>query len=77
MDGCPLGLELVVEDKPTEFSCDIVQYVNSPDMLCIIHFFSNVSLDVSLHCAIVQYTNRYVRHACYKIVLIDTHLFCG
>ena len=21
MDGCPLGLELVVEDKPTEFSC--------------------------------------------------------
>ena len=22
MDGCPLGLELVVEDKPTEFSCN-------------------------------------------------------
>ena len=21
MDGCPLGLGLVVEDKPTEFSC--------------------------------------------------------
>ena len=22
MDGCPLGLGLVVEDKPTEFSCN-------------------------------------------------------
>ena len=22
MDGCPLGLGLVVEDKPTEFSCE-------------------------------------------------------
>ena len=22
MDGCPLGLGLVVEDKPTKFSCD-------------------------------------------------------
>ena len=21
MDGCPLGLGLVAEDKPTEFSC--------------------------------------------------------
>ena len=21
MDGCPLGLGLVVEDEPTEFSC--------------------------------------------------------
>ena len=24
MDGCPLGLGLVVEDKPTEFSCTYV-----------------------------------------------------
>ena len=23
MDGCPLGLGLVVEDKPTEFSCTV------------------------------------------------------
>ena len=23
MDGCPLGLGLVVEDKPTEFSCTL------------------------------------------------------
>ena len=23
MDGCPLGLGLVVEDKPTEFSCEL------------------------------------------------------
>ena len=23
MDGCPLGLGLVVEDKPTEFSCHL------------------------------------------------------
>ena len=23
MDGCPLGLGLVVEDKPTEFSCSM------------------------------------------------------
>ena len=26
MDGCPLGLGLVIEDKPTEFSC--MSYVN-------------------------------------------------
>ena len=26
MDGCPLGLGLVVEDKPTEFSCIIAQH---------------------------------------------------
>ncbi len=25
MDGCPLGLGLVVEDKPTEFSCVCAQ----------------------------------------------------
>ena len=25
MDGCPLGLGLVVEDKPTEFSCRTFQ----------------------------------------------------
>ena len=24
MDGCPLGLGLVVEDKPTEFSCSVL-----------------------------------------------------
>ncbi len=24
MDGCPLGLGLVVEDKPTEFSCSML-----------------------------------------------------
>ena len=24
MDGCPLGLGLVVEDKPTEFSCKLL-----------------------------------------------------
>ena len=26
MDGCPLGLGLVVEDKPTEFSCTCTMY---------------------------------------------------
>ena len=29
MDGCPLGLGLVVEDKPTEFLCDIHLLLNS------------------------------------------------
>ncbi len=27
MDGCPLGLGLVVEDKPTEFSCSMHVHV--------------------------------------------------
>ena len=38
MDGCPLGLGLVVEDKPTEFSCD--------DLTCSIvlnRYVSNIS----------------------------------
>ena len=30
MDGCPLGLGLVVEDKPTEFSC---MGVSGPSLL--------------------------------------------
>ena len=30
MDGCPLGLGLVVEDKPTEFSCS---YLTSSSVL--------------------------------------------
>ena len=30
MDGCPLGLGLVVEDKPTEFSCS---YTPSSNLL--------------------------------------------
>ena len=34
MDGCPLGLGLVVEDKPTEFSCIVY---SSP---CRIHYSS-------------------------------------
>ena len=28
MDGCPLGLGLVVEDKPTEFSCSSAKDLN-------------------------------------------------
>ena len=28
MDGCPLGLGLVVEDKPTEFSCTLLLFYN-------------------------------------------------
>ena len=31
MDGCPLGLGLVVEDKPTEFSC----------LIAILHFLEH------------------------------------
>ena len=33
MDGCPLGLGLVVEDKPTEFSCTIGDTKNSTHTL--------------------------------------------
>ena len=29
MDGCPLGLGLVMEDKPTEFSCTLQVHVQS------------------------------------------------
>ena len=36
MDGCPLGLGLVVEDKPTEFSCNyglwLIAYTSRPLM---------------------------------------------
>ena len=31
MDGCPLGLGLVVEDKPTEFSC----FMHKIQAICI------------------------------------------
>ena len=38
-DGCPLGLELAVEDKPTEFSCTynniIMLYLNIPSTVCV------------------------------------------
>ena len=41
MDGCPLGLGLVVEDKPTEFSCisndGIFITVNCCQQLSLIH----------------------------------------
>ena len=30
MDGCPLGLGLVVEDKPTEFSCIATAVIRRP-----------------------------------------------
>ena len=30
MDGCPLGLGLVVEDKPTEFSCTVEPRLSDP-----------------------------------------------
>ena len=33
MDGCPLGLGLVVEDKPTEFSC--IEYSQFHDLICM------------------------------------------
>ena len=33
MDGCPLGLGLVVEDKPTEFSCKIISGVPQGSVL--------------------------------------------
>ena len=32
MDGCPLGLGLVVEDEPTEFSCTCTCSTKSPDL---------------------------------------------
>ena len=35
MDGCPLGLGLVVEDKPTEFSCLLT---NSTTIHCVCVF---------------------------------------
>ena len=34
MDGCPLGLGLVVEDKPTEFSC-IIKYKSMLTCVCV------------------------------------------
>ena len=34
MDGCPLGLGLVVEDKPTEFSCNYTHTPPSPQNKC-------------------------------------------
>ena len=35
MHGCALGLELVVEDKPTEFSCKHITF-------CTLTFTSNI-----------------------------------
>ena len=34
MDGCPLGLGLVVEDKPTEFSCTVNLTFSSQKYFC-------------------------------------------
>ena len=34
MDGCPLGLGLVVEDKPTEFSCYLVNIFIIVNIIC-------------------------------------------
>ena len=40
MDGCPLGLGLVVEDKPTEFSCTcmspLLSYITTQALACAI-----------------------------------------
>ena len=41
MDGCPLGLGLVVEDKPTEFSCnEFLHYAVNMD-------FTSLSVDLT------------------------------
>ena len=45
--GCPLGLGLVVEDKPTQFSCNV--HIHGPTYACMcVHFICNVAVNGSL-----------------------------
>ena len=50
MDGCPLGLGLVVEDKPIEFSCK-PQLPNA-----------NYSIECGLHTDTIDWENLFVNH---------------
>ena len=52
MDGCPLGLGLVVEDKPTEFSWSLSHYTVHLHQLAIcihVHTQSDIILYPSPH----------------------------
>ena len=59
MDGCPLGLGLVVEDKPTEFSC--TQATQNPFYLHVgSHILESLEKHAKARYTVHAYITQYI-----------------
>ena len=64
MDGCPLGLGLVVEDKPTEFSWNTWSFLQSPTMFTSSKKKTKDDMNACVNNLLTVLKGHYVAAAC-------------